>query len=419
MLDDETEQYWVRQEKYYAIWEAMYVWGAYTSYWRKRLEFYTRTNGDPYYDMSVVFPIYRPRNWTLNQLVQDIQYMSLEAPNGITGAGMSGQISIESVLLSVSKAINKFFLDARIPYAVNTGVPSPVPGESPVAMPQNVAILHRCMWQDTASGRWYTLWRQDAWSVDRGYPTWTTEPGMPVGFSESEQSPLQVEIYPAPTNVGKLEAITVDTQVVDTTNAGQIINCPNEWIHAIKYAALGDLFSNESQNVDPLRAKYADTRYAQSIMAVASARSIIRATSSNTPMPIDSLAAIDSSMPYWRNQAGTPVVGGVMYDILAVAPISDTAYPITVDLCISAPIPLAGDEFVQLGKEDMRQILDYAGHVMTFKCGGKEFENTFDQYDGFMKAVEGRNQLTAAKIMYLSAVMGQAQKETTERPDKV
>lgn len=420
MLDDPQENYWVRQEKYYAIWEAMFVWGAYTGHWRARDDFYLDpAKPDPYYDMSVLFPVYRPRNWTLGKLVEDIQYMSLENPGGVSGTGMSGQIGIQAILQSISKACNRFFVDACIPYSVNQSVPSPAPNSSIVNLPQNCVIVHRCMWQDTQTGTWYPLWRQDAWAQDRAFPNWTTNPDWPRVFSESEISPITLEVYPAPNNTGKLEAITVDSQEVDLSNSNQVLFLPNEWVHAIKYCALADLFSNESQCVDVVRATYAEARYKQALEMTKAARSIIRATAMNTPLPIDSMAAMDAGQMYWRNQSGPPVVGSVLYDILVVSPMPDNSYPITVDMCITAPIPQSGADFVNLGKEEIRAILFYAAHVLTFKCGGSEFQNTFDNYDDFMRSIENRNQITSAKILYLKSILGQAQKELSARPDKL
>jgi hypothetical protein len=115
LLDDQNELYWTRQEKYLAIWEAMRVWGAYTSYWRNRGAFVTQYTWESlpipwgsaafnwntipvWYDLAGFLPALRTRTWTLNQIVTDIQYMCLEAANGISGTGMSGQISIQSIL---------------------------------------------------------------------------------------------------------------------------------------------------------------------------------------------------------------------------------------------------------------------------------------------------------------------------------
>lgn len=420
LLDDQSGVYWVAKEKQYAIWEALNVWGALTGYWRARGEFHTNpAQTNPYYDMSVLFPMLRARSATLGQMVEDIQYMSLEPPSGVSGAGMSGQINIGSILIAIANACYKFFVDAGIPFSINVVDPSPIPDEQTAALPQRCVILHRCMWFDAFSGVWYPLWRQDAWTQDHGDVYAATEPSIPKSFSESELAPLMVQVYPAPVASGLLEAVTVDSQTLDLSNANQTFAVPNEWVHAIKYGALTDLYSGESQNVDPLRAKYADTRYRQAIMAVKGAKSIIRATSRNQQMSIDSLAAMDAGMPYWRNQTGNPSVAGVMYDILAVAPQPVQTYPVTVDMVRSAPIPLNGNDFIQVGREDIGNILDYASHILTFKCGGVEFQNTFPQYDSFMQAVERRKAITAAKILYLKAIFGQPKKEMEERPDSV
>ena len=72
-----------------------------------------------------------------------------------------------------------------------------------------------------------------------------------------------------------------------------------------------------------------------------------------------------------------------------------------------------------IGGEDLDHIMDYAVHWLTFKCGGKEFEDSFQRYDGFMRAAADRGRINKAKIRYLVPLLGQAQKESAERPDMI
>jgi hypothetical protein len=230
---------------------------------------------------------------------------------------------------------------------------------------------------------------------------------------------LKLQLYPPPINQGTAEVITVDSLQIDITNPNVTFNVPDEWVHAIKYAALTDLFSAESQLHDPLRYQYVALRYQQAVDAVKSAKSVLRLLLNGVPLPIDTLAALDAASPYWRNQTGPPQMGGVLYDFVAVSPgLPDQAYGIAADVAQSAPLPAAGAAgYIQMGYEDIPHLIEYAMPYLTFKCGGKEFQDTFSQYDAYMSAVARRGQINKAKIRYLKPLFDQPQKEQGARPD--
>jgi hypothetical protein len=118
ILDDAGQVYWTAPEIQYAIWEALRYWGALTNYWRARGAF-ALSPGTPYYDLSVQLPALRTRSWTLGQMTQEIQYLLLEAPNGISGVGMSGQVSVSTILSAIQRARNRFALDSKIPLSIH------------------------------------------------------------------------------------------------------------------------------------------------------------------------------------------------------------------------------------------------------------------------------------------------------------
>lgn len=421
LLDDPGAVYWTEPEITLAIQEGLRVWGALTSYWRTRGTWAISPNpSSPWNDLSVLLPALRTRSWTLGTMVRDIQYMCLEAANGITGAGMSGQITITSILQSIQRGRNRFVLDAHLPLSVHQVFSGPPPPVGMIQFPQTSVFVHRASWMDIPGGAWTNLWREDAWSEDKNSPEWTIEPGSPRTYSEAENSPLQLQLVPPPSNSGAVEALTVDSLTLDLTDPSSTFDIPDEWIHAVKYAALSDMFSAESQNKDPLRAQYAEARYQQAITFAKDARSILRLLINGVPLPIDSMAALDAGVPFWRNQPGKPNVAGVLYDLVAFAPaLPNATYGIAADVVQSAPIPVLGSDFIPLGPEDINNLIDYVTHMLTFKCGGKEFTGTLPQYDGFLAQATSRKGINAAKIRYLTPLFGQPQAEWDARPDRL
>jgi hypothetical protein len=420
LLDDQTGVFWTAPEITYALQEAMYVFGAETNYWRAsgNANITTAASAVPYYDLSVLFPAIRTRAWTLNQMVQEIQYMLLENPSGIAGTGMSGQTTITDILNAIQDALNRFLLDAHLPISVHSSFASPNSGGLTV-FPQSSVFVHRVSWQVTSTTTWTNLWRSDEWDVDRSNPEWTTQPGTPQVYSEAALAPLQLQLIPAQNAAGSLEALTVDSVILNLSSGASTFGIPDEWIHAVKYAALSQLLSSESQINDPLRAQYAESRYRQAIAFAKDARSIIRIICNSLPLNIDSLFNIDAGYPYWRNQINPPEMAGILYDIFCPVPaIPDRTYASTVYMSQSAPIPINGGDYIQMGEEDIDNLKKYVTHYLTFKCGGKDFTSTMPDYDAYMKNVSGRKGVNIAKIKYLSPLFAQPQVEWEQRPDR-
>ena len=421
LMDDYGGVYWTAQEVTYAIYEALRVWGALTNYWRTRGTLtFSPADPSPFHDLSVELPLLRTRAWTLGQMTEEIQYLLLENASGIGGAGMSGQIPVSDILQAIQRARNQFVIDARLPLTagVTPGVVTAPDGS--LVYNQSSIFVHRLAWKDSSSGIWGNLWSQDQFAIDRGMYGWTLTPGLPVAYSESSLAPLQLQLAPAPVNAGDLEALEVESLEIDLTSSSSTFNIPDEWVHAVKYAALADLLSSEGMISDDLRATYAETRYKQAVDLVKDASTVIRAQANSIPCPLDSLAALDAGDSQWRNKSGAqPYALGVAWDIIAPAPANMTAsVGIALDVVQTAPLPTGG-QYIQLGYEDLPHILDYVTHLLTFKCGGTEFKESFAQYDSFMKAVADRKAINSAKVRYLSAVFETPEAESAVRPEAI
>lgn len=419
LLDDQSAVYWVPQEITYAIYEALRVFGSVTSYWRNRGQFtITPNDPSPIYDLSALLPGLRSRSTTLSQICTEIQYHLLESPTGIAGTGGSGQISIVAILQAIQRARNRFVIDCCLPDTVHAQYVAPPPPDGLITFSQSSVYVHRLGWQD-AGGAWANLWRQDAWTFDHSDLIWPADPGIPLAYSEAELAPLTLQLYPPPVSAGTLEAVTVDSLLVDATNANAVFNIPDEWIHAVKYGALEEILSGGNQAVDPVRAQYAAQRYQQAVAFAKDARSVIRLTCNGIPLAIDSMAAIDAGFPYWRNQTGSPQMAGIMYDLAALNPgIPDQNYSIAADLAIPAPLPALND-YIQIGQENLQDITDYCMNYLNFKCGGNELKFTMGNLDNFQRALATRKGVNAAKIMYFEPLFGQWQREEGMRPDMV
>jgi len=81
-----------------------------------------------------------------------------------------------------------------------------------------------------------------------------------------------------------------------------------------------------------------------------------------------------------------------------------------VDTVRTAPLPVLPADFVQIGREELPYIFDYARHILSFKLGGSEFVSTMPLYDNFLRGAAQRNKILAAQARYLTALFEQPQK---------
>lgn len=417
LLDDSSAVFWTVPEITYAIYEALRVFGSLTSFWRQRGSFNARpTDRSPFYDLSQKLPLLRSRTTTLSQLTTEIQYHLLEPASGISGANASGQVPISAIPGAIQRARNRFILDVHFPNAVHFDFEPVSPPNGLVSFDQSSVFVHRVSWQDSG-GAWSNLWRDDVWMFDHSSEAWEVDPGAPLAYSEAELAPLVLQMYPPPLNAGTLEAVTVDSLLIDITNPASLIGVPDEWCYAIKYAAMEEILTGGNQIVDPLRAQYASQRYKQAVAFARDARSIIRLTCNGNPLLIDSLAAIDAGCPFWRNQIGIPQMAGILYDFAVINPGAvDQPYSIGADVVTPAPLPTA-NQYLQIGEENLQDVIDYCCNYLLVKCGGTELKATMELYDNFMRAVSTRKGVNAAKIKYFEPLFGQWQREEGMRPD--
>lgn len=418
-IDDRNNAFWVAEEIKFAIWEALYVWGGYTGFWKTRGVFNIKpgdTNA-PYYDLSQFLPLLRPRNITPNQIAKEIQYHLLENPSGVAGTGMTQQVQISSILAAIQRGRDRFALDVMFPITIQPIDLNPVPPDGYMTLDQSIVHVHRAGWKDAYSGVYRNLVRENAWSMDKYQPNWTINPSLPYAFSESENSPLVVQVYPKPINQGTLELLTTNSETINFDDLDSILDIPNEWAHGVKYAALNDLFGSGMIG-DQVRAQFAQTRYDQCVSMAKSGKSIIRLLLNNTPLNIDSLQAIDTGDPTWRNQTGRPFLAGIMPDVVVFNRMPDQLYGVAADVVQAAPIPINPGDYVQVGEEELANVVDYCVNYLLIKCGGVDLQNTFDQYDSFNKAVNDQKNVDEVKVQYLNPLLNQPEREVAIRPYK-
>lgn len=410
LIDDPTNIQWNYGEIRYGIIEALRYWGALTSYWRQRGQF-SAAVGQPWYDLSVQLPLLRPRTVTFNDLVTEIDYHCFELPGGVAGTGLSSQFSISSILTSIERGRNRFVMDAGLPLFISQQAITAAP-DARFFVNEDFVYLRHAYWLDSVSGAWSPLRPTDAWAQDSYSPLWTLEPSLPFAFSQSVTRPLEVQLFPPPANDGTIEWLSANSSEYPTPpTAKTLIGLPDEFAHAVKYAALSDLFTMDGESFDPLRADYCDRRYQQTVAIAKDHKSVARVQINNVPIGLSTLTMLDNSYPRWRMSSGMPANAGCDLDLIALASVPNSAVGISCDVLQSAPIPDSDSEFLQIGREMIPNIIDYVQHYLGFKLGGVEFFSNMSLYDNFMTSAKSRNAIQSKQIKFMAPLYGMPGRE--------
>lgn len=415
-LSDPTGVYWEAGEVTFAIQEAMRDWNLKTSYWRERGIFtavrpQSVSPAKYFYDLSVELPLLRPRTVTIDSILQEIQFHFLEAANGYSGAGLTDQFSISEMIQAVTRARNRFCLDIATPLTVTAALAAVVDASGRFPLPGATIFCHRLMWKDS-NGAFYPLYRSDGYAMDALNPSWTSEPARPSSFSQAETRPIEIQLDPIPASAGTFEMLSVESVAAFATSAP--LQVPDDYAHGIKYAAMSDLLSVDGDQANPFLSAYCDFRYNEIVAAARSQKTVLRVQVNNKPVGLSPLYSLDTLRPGWHSTPGTPDTAACTADLVAFAPVANASYGVSLDLVRAAPV--AADP-VQLGLEEIENIIDYCQHYLSLKMSGTEFRQTFQLFDSFQKAAMRRSGIVANQARYLSSLFGQPDWDRAKNPD--
>jgi hypothetical protein len=230
--------------------------------------------------------------------------------------------------------------------------------------------------------------------------------------------PLQLQLAPPPSISGQLDLLTVNASpALDPAVSATILGIPDDLTPAIKWGALADLLGIDGQARDSTRSQFCESRYQQYVQLTRLLSSVIHAEINGLTVIPDTLANLDAAVPDWQNASGSPshlALAG--WNMLACYPVPDGTYSATLDVVRRTPIPANDSVQIQIGREQIDAILDYAEHLALFKCGGYEFEVTSRQAQNFLVQSVTFNQRLSASAKYIFAPKERGQHEKSYRP---
>jgi len=420
-LYDSTMTFWTSAELALYLNEALQTWNALTAYWRGDFTFQSQ-QGINFYDLTDTTNLpntLRPLTLRDTDIYTQLQYHLLEpiAWNPWTGASL--QFTADDLLNAVARRRDEI-LSATACTTTRRLVPA-VAGR--IQLADTVIDVRRMAYLPNAifSKPNSTMWPEDAWAEQSFNRNYTLAPaGTPLAYLLSTQPPISFDTDVPPAYAGNYELLTVEAGATLSVSTPSALSIPDDWTHVIKWGALADLLSRESNAKDIPRAAYCEQRYRLGLVTLSIAPALLALRIANVPLLIDSVRNADLYNTNWetttQGKPRTALHAGL--NLIALGdPAPDAGpYSLTATVVQNAPIPVVAADPVQVARDDFDAILDYAQHLAAFKQGGIEFARTLPLFQRFLKSAAAYNGKLAELGEYTSMLLDLSQRENDTNP---
>lgn len=401
--------------------EALRVWGAYSLRWRKRVTFQLDQDVQ-WYDLTSKIADLTPTVKD-QDLIAEMQLHLLEQVDG-TFWVETEQFAASEPPANLELRRDQFLSETGLiltrdtPATISLGATGRVNFAAVTAL-QEVIDVRRLVWR-TAAGIRRNLWRTDDWGAHSFRPEWNLEPAeTPDAFAQSMAPPLELQLIPPPAAPGLLEYITVKAGANLNITTGVLMGIPDALAWIVKYGALEDLLRKDGPGRDVPRADYCKQRWEQGLEVAKVYPMALEAELDGRRVPIGNVQELDAYHPDWESVAsGTPERCALMgLNLFCVTPPPDSnAHSVTLDIVQPAPFPASDSAAVQIGKDEIDVILDYALHLASFKMGGAEFSETMPHYQNLVQLAAVYNEKLRTIAKDFTATHERAQEEARRRP---
>lgn len=374
--------------------EALRVLNALTNQWNADYQFDFHP-GDTWKTLNVAGSP-RQRTVTDTALYTQMQGMLLEPMTGGTWTGtsqyniglLSGALQYRRDELLLQSAANPVQMFAYAPVlSVRT------------LLPDSTLDLQRVRWIAQDSSMPYVLGREDSVTANAFGPWLGIQPNPPQSWLLTDDPPLSFDVDRPPNQPGTFDLLLSFAGLSFTPPAATVVGLPDDWTWVALYGALADVLANSPEGRDAARAKYCLQRFEQGKKAMLRLPWLVNATIGSASVDTPSFKEIDAWEQNWeqRHNPADPqiVVGGI--DFVATAPFPTSVIVSSVLTVVgNAPIPAADGDEVQLSRDGVDAVLNYAQHAASFKMGGEDFALTLPLYEQFEAYCRQKNSQYAA-----------------------
>lgn len=329
----------------------------------------------------------RFRTQTDTNCYTQMEYMLLEPPTGGTWTGTT-QFNIAALAQALQTRRDEMIQIANVNQILLPNIPL-TPSTRRTNLPDTTIDVPRVRYIPT-SGSPVTLYRDDT-IAEEFYeaPLYQIPSGTPQVFGMSSQPPLAFDVDIAPDQPGTYEAVVLQTGAAFNPPTATLLNIPDDFTWALMWGAMADLLGRESEATDRQRGEYCLKRYQDGLQLLMKTPWVMLGKVNGQAVNCDSIYSMDRYSAEWDSSPASfgPVIvtGGV--DFLA-APVGSG---IGVTCLGNAPVPVAGNDYVQVARSDWDTVLDIAQSFACFKMGGGEWQQALELEQRAIQACSSEN----------------------------
>lgn len=395
LLNDPSMIFWTDTELGLYIIEALRFWGLAAQYWRDSAKFKT-VSGQAIYDITTDVTaldettLYQDITVTDRDLIVDMEYALMEPPttNWTLGWQGSEMFSMEEISNLLSLGRDDLLRQSG---CIADGVQYTVTGgQERVDLAENTVHILRMSVQEVGSTSVLPMWPIDYYQAQAYNQTAFPGTGLPNAYITTYTPTLAVDIYPSPRtqSILRLDVVKSGAEFVPTV-AASLVGLPDDASWLLKYRGLDDLLSGDGLSRAIELSEYSRKRWLDGLDLLAQYQSLMWSTINGRRMTISSLAQLSAQRPDWEGSSGTPrSLHMLNWNRFACYPVPDGEYVIELEIVRKAPIPTDDADYIQVGREQMQAIYDYAQHVALFKCQGVEFTQSYSLLEAALDAAK-------------------------------
>lgn len=413
-LGDTGNVYWTDTECGLYLIEALRTWGLASWYWRDSGTLST-SSGVGFYNINTL------QNTSLDPLlsytVTDqevstlIQYHLLEPATGSTWTG-SEQFTLTDVTDSLQRRRDRFLVETGC--VLTSFTQALGAGAQTVDLPDTTLVARNMHWT-AASGTDWPIMIDDIGGQRNYGPSFLTTQGVPLTASTLSAQPLRYVLAPPTNEPGTLRVLASQSGAV-LTAGGIALGVPDDTAWVIKWGALADMLGKEGPAQDLPRAYFCERRWQLGIELSRTMSVVMNAQINGVDLSTDSLANLDLYNPNWYSSTGIPTMVASEANYIALSRAPNGIYSVLLDVVRKAIVPTVGTDHIQIGREYLDVIVDYAEHLAAFKCGGMEHRQTDRAAERFFDAAILHRQRLAAQNPALTPIVRQSLRDYYVEP---
>ncbi|HYT08992.1 MAG TPA: hypothetical protein VEL77_15210 [Rugosimonospora sp.] len=371
------------------IQESLRTWQALTASYKDRGTFNTVAN-QAFYDLPTVLSSLLAYTVTDRDAVDAVLAHLLEPALSAIWTG-TGQFTFAAIAGAIQARLNRFQGDSGV---CLTRITQAGVGAGRTALADSITDIRRVAW---LTGGASVLWRDDEYGA-QSFRFNAAPVTTPVVYAQFDLAPVAIEMYPPPLATGTVELIavapvvTVGGSPATVYNTSAILGIPDDFAWAVTWGALADLLALDGPGKDIPRAQYAESRYAEAVQAARMNPTVLMTQVASAPVWSGSVFELDAFSTSWEATTGTPSFAGMAgRNLVAMGPVADGTYTVTMDVTRNAIMPANDSDYLQITKDAIDPLLDYAQHIASFRMGGSEFAATARLRANFMTAAAEQN----------------------------